>query len=80
MDRIWLIIDKIDKAISNIPIILAGIAFAIGLVVVILPVIALRLLSLGVKLLMGHGFNEMAFDSSHPEFNVSMYIHNKLGG
>lgn len=74
MPKILDIIDAIDEKLTLIPLMLAGLGFVIGYLIAIIPIMLVRGLSLVAKLAVGQGFNEMAFDCSHPEFDVNSYL------
>lgn len=72
MHRTWGLIDKISEILMLIPVILGGIGVAIGYLIVIIPITITRGFSLWFKLYVAkQGFNEMAFDESHPFFDIN---------
>lgn len=72
MKHIWLFIDKISDLLMMIPAIFGAVGLGIGILIVIIPITITRGFSLWFKLYVaGQGFNEMAFDSSHPFFDIN---------
>lgn len=74
MQRLYLFIDGITQKLLGFTVLLAVIGFAIGYLIIIIPLSILSGLSFILKLLNGEGYNEMAFDTSHPDFDINNYL------
>ena len=65
------IIDAIYEAIAVIPVIFGAVGFVLGYLLAIIPLTTVKYISFWLKIWSGQGFNEMAFDVSHPDFDVN---------